>query len=422
MYRTTPTTIPAVPPVASPAATTIVVGVLSYNNAETIAHVLRTAHAGLRTYFGSHTSVVVNVDAGSSDGTRAQVSQLREEIAGLVETPVPHSDRAQPASAAPSTGTFRVLLDLARKHQARACMVLSPSLRSITPEWIDRLVRPVLDEQFDLVLPWYARHRFEGTLTSAIVYPLTRALYGKRLRQPTGGDLAFSPTLADHFWREDLWGTDGSRLTTDVRASVEALCNGYRVGQAHVGPVVHAFTSPPDLSTVLADVLGSVFEEMNHHAPFWQKVRGSESVHTFGAPGEPGSETAPVDPQNAFESFSLGCTSLKDVWGLVLPPGMLLELGRLGRLPMERFEMPDALWARLVYDFALGYRLRTINRGHLLRAFMPLYLGWLASFMMEMRSARIEEVEARLERLALAYEGQKPYLISRWRWPDRFNP
>jgi hypothetical protein len=31
-------------------------------------------------------------------------------------------------------------------------------------------------------------------------------------------------------------------------------------------------------------------------------------------------------------------------------------------------------------------------------------------------------VQTRLERLCLSYETEKPYLIARWRWPDRFNP
>jgi hypothetical protein len=75
-----------------------------------------------------------------------------------------------------------------------------------------------------------------------------------------------------------------------------------------------------------------------------------------------------------------------------------------------------------VYDFALGYRLHVMNRSHLLRALTPLYLGWLASFVREMGAASSQDVERRVQQLSLVYEAQKPYLISRWRWPDRFNP
>jgi hypothetical protein len=42
--------------------------------------------------------------------------------------------------------------------------------------------------------------------------------------------------------------------------------------------------------------------------------------------------------------------------------------------------------------------------------------------MLEMETAGPAEIETRMEQLAAAYEAGKPYLVSRWRWPDRFNP
>ena len=93
----------------------------------------------------------------------------------------------------------------------------------------------------------------------------------------------------------------------------------------------------------------------------------------------------------------------------------------LAPLP-EEFRIPDELWARIVYDFALAYRLRTIARDHLLRALTPLYLGWIASYAVEVESAGRSAVQRRWERLCGAYESGKPYFVSRWRWPDRFNP
>jgi hypothetical protein len=85
------------------------------------------------------------------------------------------------------------------------------------------------------------------------------------------------------------------------------------------------------------------------------------------------------------------------------------------------FRLDDALWARIVYDFALGYRLRVLARDHLLRSLVPLYLAWLASFVVEVRDRGDEEVDERIERLAAAFEAQKPYLISKWRWPERLR-
>ena len=66
--------------------------------------------------------------------------------------------------------------------------------------------------------------------------------------------------------------------------------------------------------------------------------------------------------------------------------------------------------------YVLAHRLRTINRGHLMGSLTPLYLAWVASHIQAGANA------SSLDALARAFEADKPYLVSRWRWPDRFNP
>jgi hypothetical protein len=41
---------------------------------------------------------------------------------------------------------------------------------------------------------------------------------------------------------------------------------------------------------------------------------------------------------------------------------------------------------------------------------------------LEMGTRDRAAAEERIETLARAFESDKPYLVSRWRWPDRFNP
>ena len=48
-------------------------------------------------------------------------------------------------------------------------------------------------------------------------------------------------------------------------------------------------------------------------------------------------------------------------------------------------------------------------------------LGLFASIILQVRELPPEVADARLERLAVAFEAQKPYLMSRWRWPERFR-
>jgi len=63
-----------------------------------------------------------------------------------------------------------------------------------------------------------------------------------------------------------------------------------------------------------------------------------------------------------------------------------------------------------------------MDRTLLLRSLTPLYLGWAASFVRQVRELDAAGVEARVEVLCRGFEAAKPYLISRWRWPDRWSP
>src|SRR3989338_683148 len=161
----------------------IVIGIPSFNNARTIAHVVRAVQAGLAKYFPSHKAVIVNSDGGSSDGTIevVQNSSIEDFNAILLHHRVePIFKIAFPYSGIPGKGSaFRSIFEIAQRLDAKACVVVDSDLRSITPEWIELLVKPVLNGGFDYVAPLYHRHKFDGTITNSIVYPLTRTLYGK---------------------------------------------------------------------------------------------------------------------------------------------------------------------------------------------------------------------------------------------------
>lgn len=120
------------------------------------------------------------------------------------------------------------------------------------------------------------------------------------------------------------------------------------------------------------------------------------------------------------QGFRLAYTNLREIWGLVLPPHTMLGLKRLSLIDGPAFRMPEDLWARIVFDFLIAYRLRTLNRGHLLGALIPLYLAWVASHINVIGAG--EDPERHIDTHAAAFEADKAYLVARWRWPDRFNP
>jgi hypothetical protein len=274
---------------------------------------------------------------------------------------------------------------------------------------------------FDLVGPRYTRHKMEGLLNTSVLSPLHRALYGGRLQNPLGPDFGISGKLLERLLKRDaaLRGDEN-----DIVASIVSTAgsNGCQICESYLGARTQPSTDWMNLSSLLAQILGPVFIEMERQAVSWQRTRGSKPMSRFGVPELAAADTTAADVNRMIESFQLGVQNLLDIWGAVLSPTTLVEIRKLSRLPAGQFRMPDDLWVRIIYDFALGHRLRTISRDHLLRAITPLYVGWIASYALEVESAGPAEIEAFTERLARAYETSKPYLVSRWRWPDRFNP
>lgn len=394
----------------------LVVAILSDLDAESI----NTLCDGLRALPGSMRIVVAWRDGSAISGANRSANLGNGSHLTIVPWPRIGLDISGPPIPSISAG-YQSIFSASLNLEARACCIVTSKLENGDPHWVSQFIKPLFEADFDLVTPYYARHKLEGLLNSAIVSPLSRSLYGKRIQNPMGPDLGVSHGLFQRILESDPQRKN--RLLHPLASLAPlAVCGNLKVCQVHLG----ARTYPPvdwtNVSSLLAEVLGPIFLDIERNAVCWQRVRESLPVPIFGEPFAPPTGFGSVDVDRLVNSFQLGVRDLQDIWGLVLPPASLLELRKLGRLASDQFAMSDELWVRVVYDFALAYHLRTINRDHLIRSMTPLYLGWVASHAREVANAEAATIEKRLDRLARTYEVGKSYLVSRWRWPDRFNP
>jgi len=397
----------------------ILIGIPSYNNSRTIGHVVRAVMAGLAKYFPGAKAVIINSDGGSTDGTQEEVKRVQIEDYKTILTshPVhPVHKIVTPYHGIPGKGSaFRTIFDVARSLQAKACAVVDSDLRSITPEWMDLLLTPIYEEGFDYVAPLYARHKFDGTITNSIVYPLTRTLYGKRVRQPIGGDFGFSGGLAKFYLTKDVWETDVARFGIDIWMTTLAIAEGYKVCQSYLGAKIHDAKDPgSDLGPMFTQVVSSVYGLMGNYETLWKGVKESQPISTFGFHYEVGLEPVPVNLGRMIGNFRLGVKDLMEIWKKALLPETVLWLESIGRLSDEAFSFPQDLWVRLIYDFAIAYYKGSVHREHLLKSMIPLYLGRVASFVKENQESSVKEVEEKIESLCKVFEEMKPYLIERW--------
>lgn len=329
--------------------TDILIGIPSYNNVRTIGQVVWAVMAGLAKYFPRAKAVLINSDGGSTDGTQEEVKRVQIEDYKTILTSHPvHAIQkvVTPYHGIPGKGSsFRTIFDTTQFLNAKACAVIDSDLRSITPEWMELLLRPVYEEGFDYVAPLYARHKYDGTITNSIVYPLTRALYGKRVRQPIGGDFGFSGELAKFYLTKDVWETDVARFGIDIWMTTLAIAEGYKVCQSYLGAKIHDAKDPgSDLGPMFTQVVSSVFGLMGEYQNLWKGIRESQPVPTFGFHYEVGLEPVSVNLERMIGSFRLGVKDLMEIWRKVLPSETVLWLESIAKLSNEGFSFPQDLW------------------------------------------------------------------------------
>jgi glycosyltransferase involved in cell wall biosynthesis len=365
----------------------LLVGIPSFNNARTVGHVVRAVVAGFAKYFPDRRAVIVNSDGGSTDGTPAVVASADLSSLGAILAEhrlAPVHRILTPYHGIPGKGSaFRTIFAIAERLGARACAVVDSDLRSITPEWIELLLGPILLDRCDFVAPLYLRHKYDGTITNSIVYPLTRSLYGKEVRQPIGGDFGFSGTLASHYLTKPVWDTLVARFGIDIWMTTTAIADGFRVAQAFLGAKLHDAKDPgADLAGMFVQVVGSVFDLMATYERRWLAVEGAEPVPLFGFPHGVGLDPVPVNVDRMLRVFRQGNRDLADVWRAALRPEARAAVAALAADPGGTFRFPDDLWVDVVHDFALAYRHRVIPADQLLASLVPLYLGRTASFVL----------------------------------------
>ncbi len=390
----------------------LVVGLATAGTSATVAAVGGAVRAGLDAHFAGQAAVVVHADQASSEETAAALASALGPVR-LVRAPAAgHAAEA----ALDWAQAVRAVLTVGRLLEARVLVMLNSDLASTTADWLRALATPVVKDDVGLVLPIYHRHRYDGTLTQALVVPLVRSLFGRQLMHPLAEEFACSGAAADAFLAQPVWETDLGRHGLEFWLPAAAIERGFTVGQAVLGPRTVAAAPPPaPLGRTVGRVAGALFALAERSESYWLDVRGSEPAVTFGVPPEPLPGGPAVDPERMQIGFVQGVRDLLPVWERILAPENLGEVLELSDRPLERFRFPDRLWTRVVYDFLLAYRARVVYRSHAVQSLAPLYLGRAASVILETRQRPPAALLLSAARLGGMFEEDKPYLVDRWR-------
>jgi glycosyltransferase involved in cell wall biosynthesis len=386
-----------------------IVAIPSYNEADSIAYPVQQADQGIASFFGHMKSVIINCDNNSQDGTK--------EIFLGIKTDTPKIYISTEPGIKGKGNNFKNLFQKIVDLEAKGVVVVDADLKSITPQWIKNLGEPLFQD-FGYVAPLYVRHKYDGTITNSIAYPLTRSLYGRRVRQPIGGDFGFSGKLAQTYLQNDTWTDAVSNFGIDIWMTTIAMNENTPICQAFMGrPKIHRAKDPgSDLGPMFRQVLGTVFELMINFHPFWANVKWSKPTAIFGF-GLGETEMPPpvnVNKEVLLKKFQEGFSLYSHIWEKVLQEGTNNKLQEIRKMDQEQFDFPTNLWIKVLIDFIIAYRDKLWNIDELLDSLIPIYLSKTLSFVKKTERMSIRESEEFIEGECTQFEAAKNLLIQRW--------
>ena len=387
----------------------IVVGIPSYNEADTIPIPVDIVSKGLSEYYADKSSAIVNVDNHSPDGTR--------EVFLNTPTKVPKIYVSTPEGVKGKGNNIRNLFEVAVELRAKAILMIDADLQSVTPNWIEHLLEPLFDE-YDYVVPIYIRHKYDGTITNNIAYPLIRTLFGFRLRQPIGGDFGFSGKLARAYLVEKTWSEDVVNFGIDIWMTTIAIGRNFKVCQTFMGTSkIHRPKDPAsDLGPMFSEVVGTIFQQMIDFEYIWKDTAESRPsiIYGFGLGQKGDAPEVKVNREKLHEIFLNGFKDYGDIWKKVLSIQNIQVIKELEKLKRDDFYYPSDVWARILFDFAISYRSEIVDRKKLIEALIPFYFSRTLSFVNKTSHMSTQEAELYLENINRVFEKEKYYLIQRW--------
>lgn len=401
--------------VAEVGSADMMVAIPAYNNELTIAHVMKVAAEGLSTFFADRKCVIFVCEGGSLDETK-NVALMTD--VGLTVCKMVGTYRGDSGKGSALRAIFKAALDLG----VASCALIDGDNRNLTPDWVNNMLTPIAREGFDYVAPYYKRYKYDGTITNLIVYPLVASLYGKKLRQPIGGDFGLSAKFIEVLAGQDVWDVFVGQFGIDVWMTISAITNGVSICQANLGAKIHGAKDPAfSLGPMYLQVISTVFRSMAKFADFWKGIDVVTEVPVKGTalPWEP--EPIPISVTRLVEEFNLGMTHFSSLYREILSEE---TFGRLEQIAKSEvcvpegycdFHMPPDLWARIIYDVAVVFNCWKGNTHKLIDLTSPLYFGQVASIANRTQDLGHAESEMVVDDIIRAFVNEKVYLQQRWK-------
>ena len=379
----------------------IIFGMPSYMEADSIGFVTQQVDRGLQKYFSNYSTLIINVDNNSEDNTK--------DVFLSVPTVTKKKYITTPKGIRGKGNNFLNLFKFGMTQipELKAIVVVDADLKSITPEWIKYLAEPIVNG-YDYALPRYSRHQFDGTITNHICYPLLYGLLSENIRQPIGGEFAFSPVLMK-YWLDQKWLPSTKLYGIDIFMSLNAVIGGFKICEVGLGAKVHK-ASAPKLGPMFTQVVTTFFDMILSKKSEWIGL-SPEMVKPkplFGLKRLAPPQELFVDLRALKDQLRVEFLSREKLLKKYLSEYLFINFSRM--VEHDHFEMNTLFWTQTVYQLLYTFDTGSQQvKKDIVEAFKPLYFARSVTFDYETWKYRIDYAEEAILEQALAFTSQKPY-------------
>ncbi|MBU1684386.1 glycosyltransferase [Patescibacteria group bacterium] len=378
----------------------IVVGIPSYNEADNIEFVAKQIDLGLRKYFPKLKSAIINVDNDSPDNTKDEFLKAK--------TKTPKIYISTPKGIRGKGNNFYNLFKAAKKLQAKTIIVVDADLKSITPEWISILGKPILNG-YDYVTPLYNRHEYDGSITNHLCYPLMYGLLNRVIRQPIAGDFSFSSNLME-YWINKTWYQTTKHYGVDIFMTLGAILGKFKTCQVNLGAKIHK-PSAPKLGQMFSQVVGTLFKELSANKDGWQQKKIIKET-VFGKEKYQAPQNLSIDYKGikatALYEFKINQNILKQA----LSEENYEKIHTM--YSQQKLDITGNLWSKIIYDLLYAFDTTDLN-SNLIEAMKSLYFGRVVSFIKQSLDLDYKESEALLQKQAESFLKNRSYLLKKYK-------
>jgi len=377
----------------------IVVGIASYQEADSIAYPTEQASLGLQKYYPDRKAVILNCDNDSPDGTEQAFMGTKTDVPKIYVTTPPDT----PGKGYNFENMFRKVLEL----DAKMLICVDADLLSISPEWIKYFVEP-LEDGYDFINPIYSRHKYDGTITNNLCMPLVYGLFNRNIRQPIGGDFAMSAKLAKHLICQP-WHRTTEEYGIDIFMTMNAILGGFRMGETGLGSKIHK-PSAPKLGPMFIQVVSTAFLTVIRSFETWKSAEAIEQAPLYGLRRKMPAQKLDVDRSAIEKNARDGFVEAQGQLEKCLSSSLYKDLSSM--FCGGSIDITAEQWCQIVYDMIAAFA-TAHDQLSVVESLKGLYFGRALSFMNRTWDWRTDEAEEEIMAQADIFHDKRNYLIKK---------